>query len=64
MNNTLRLILALIMTGALAALATPELSAKIPGGAAPALAAALAAVLHKMDAQRKEQTCEHDDSSG
>ncbi len=51
MSSTTRLILALVITGALAALATPELSAHMPTGVSAALAAALAAVLHRMNAE-------------
>ena len=51
MSNTARLVIALVITGALAALATPELSAHLPSGSAAILAAALAAVLHKMNAE-------------
>ncbi len=58
MNNTMRLVLALAMTGALAALATPELAAKLPGGLPTILAAAFAAVLHRMDAEKKLPECE------
>lgn len=53
MSNTIRLIIALVMTGALAALATPELASKLPAGTTTILAAAIAAVLHRMDAERK-----------
>jgi hypothetical protein len=51
MSNTVRLIVALVLTGALAALATPELAAKLPPGTSTILAAAIAAVLHKMNAE-------------
>lgn len=59
MSNTVRLILALVMTGALAALATPELATRLPEGTGAILAAALAAVLHKMNAQAPKQGHEH-----
>jgi hypothetical protein len=62
MNATVRLCIALLLTGALAALATPELASKLPGGVAPALAAAFAAVLHKMNATPpKDENHEHCD---
>ncbi len=51
MNNTVRLIIALAIAGALAALATPELAAKLPPGVTTILAAALAAILHRMNAE-------------
>ncbi len=60
MSNTTRLILALVLTGALAALATPELTSHMPNGSGAILAAAIAAVLHKMNA---EKPCEHEPSS-
>jgi hypothetical protein len=59
MNNTVRLVLALVMTGALAALATPELAAKLPDGLAAILAAALAATLHRMNAEAPKSAHEH-----
>ncbi len=61
MSNTTRLVLALVITGALAALATPELSALMPVGVSAALAAALAAVLHKMNAEAPAAKHEHCD---
>ncbi len=51
MSNTVRLILALVLTGGLAALATPELAAHLPEGASTIIAAAIAAILHKMNAE-------------
>lgn len=57
MNNTARLILALLLTGALAALATPELTSKLPAGVPQILVAAFAAILHKMnDRAPQDQT--------
>jgi hypothetical protein len=62
MSNKTRAILALIITGAIAALATPQaselLSSKLAPGVTTILAAGLAGVLHKMDAQRKEEEAE------
>ncbi len=63
MNNATRLILALVITGALAALATPELSVHMPTGVSAALAAALAAVLHKMNAEAPAPKHEHCDEA-
>ncbi len=54
MNNTWRLILGIVMAGALAALATPELAAKLPEGLAQILAVAFAAMLHRMNAAAPE----------
>ncbi len=51
MSSTVRLFIALAITGALAALATPELASKMPAGSAAILAAAFAAVLHRMNAE-------------
>lgn len=62
MNATARLVIALLLTGALAALATPELASKLPGGAAPALAAAFAAVLHRMNAEPPKKDDEEEKS--
>lgn len=59
MNNTVRLVIALLMTGALAALATPELAAKLPEGMAAILAAAIAATLHRMNAEAPKPVHEH-----
>jgi hypothetical protein len=56
MNNTVRLVVALVLTGVLAALATPELSAKLPAGMSTILATAFAAILHRMNA---EKPCDH-----
>lgn len=50
MNNTVRLVVGLVGVAVLAALAVPEVSTKL-GVAAPAIAAALAAVLRQMDAK-------------
>lgn len=61
MKNTTRLVIALVITGALAALATPELSAHLPTGVAAVLAASLAAVLHKMNAEAPKPEHEHCD---
>jgi hydroxymethylpyrimidine/phosphomethylpyrimidine kinase len=60
MNNTARLIVGILFAGALAALATPELAAKMPHGISTALAAAIAAMLHRMDAK---QSCDTSSSS-
>jgi hypothetical protein len=49
MSNTVRFVIALIITGALAALATPELAKKMPDGTTTIIAMALSAVLHKMN---------------
>ncbi len=51
MSSTVRLIVALVITGALAALATPELASRLPPGTPQILVAALAAALHKMNAE-------------
>lgn len=51
MSNTTRLVIALFITGALAALADPALASKLPPGLASVGAAFLAAVLHKMNAE-------------
>lgn len=51
MNNTVRLVIGLIIAGALAALADPALATKLPAGVASVLAAVLAAVLHKMNSE-------------
>jgi hypothetical protein len=51
MSNTTRLIVALLIAGALAALATPELSSKLPPGVSTIIATALAAVLNRMNAE-------------
>jgi Tfp pilus assembly protein FimT len=59
MNNTARLLIAMAITGALAALATPELAAHMPSGTAQILAAALAAVLHRMNAEAPKPVHEH-----
>jgi hypothetical protein len=59
MNSTVRLIIALVLTGALAALATPELAAKLPEGLSAILAASIAAVLHRMNAEAPAPVCEH-----
>jgi hypothetical protein len=59
MSNAVRLVIFLALTGALAALATPELAAKMPAGTAQILAAALAAVLHKMNAEAPKVEHEH-----
>jgi hypothetical protein len=59
MSNTVRLIVALVFTGALAALATPELASKLPEGLGTVLAASLAAVLHKMNAEAPKPEHEH-----
>jgi hypothetical protein len=63
MNNTARFIVALVLTGAMAALATPELSAKLPAGIAQILVVGFGAVLHKMNAKGEEQKCEHEQES-
>lgn len=57
MNNTARLLMALALTGAMAALATPELTAKMPPGLAQILVVAFGAVLHKMNAQAPDHEC-------
>jgi hypothetical protein len=49
MSNTVRLVIAICGAMVLAALATPELSSKLPPGAAQLAAAVIAAVLHKMN---------------
>jgi Tfp pilus assembly protein FimT len=61
MSNTVRLVLALAITGALAALATPELSGHMPVGSTTILATALAAVLHKMNAEAPKPEHKHCD---
>jgi hypothetical protein len=60
MSSTTRLIIALILTGSLAALATPELAAKLPEGLSGILAAAFAAILHRMNAEAPAPKCEHE----
>lgn len=50
MNNTWRLVLGILMTGVLAALATPHLADKLPEGLAQAIAVSVAAMLHRMNA--------------
>lgn len=50
MSNTVRFIIAIIAAGALAALATPELSGKLPPGTAQIFAVGVAAALHRMNA--------------
>jgi len=55
MSNTTRLVIALVGAAALAALAVPEFSALLPPGVGAALAAAVAAVLHKVNAKAPEQ---------
>jgi hypothetical protein len=54
MSNNVRLLIALVGAAALAALAVPELSAHLPSGVGAALAAAIAAVLHKVNAHAPE----------
>lgn len=49
MSNNVRLLLAVLGAALLAALATPELSGKLPVGAAQVLAAFIAAALHKLN---------------
>lgn len=61
MNNTARLLIALALTGAMAALATPELAAKMPSGLAQILVVAFGAVLHKMNAEAPKAEHEHCD---
>jgi len=51
MSNTLRLVLAVVGAAVLAALATPELSSKLPQGVAQVLSVVIAAVLHKVNAE-------------
>lgn len=51
LSSNTRLIIALACAALLAALATPELSARLPSYVGPALAAAVAAVLHKLNAE-------------
>lgn len=58
MNNTARLVLALVGAAALAALAVPEISSYLPPGVGAALAASIAAVLHKVN--DKAPVCEHE----
>ncbi|AKU93366.1 hypothetical protein AKJ09_11512 [Labilithrix luteola] len=53
MSKTTRIIIAAIGAGVLAALATPSLSDKLPAGLAQTLAVAVAAVLHRIDAESK-----------
>ena len=55
MSNTTRLILALVLTGLLAALTTPELAKYLPVGVPTILTVAFAAVLHKMNAEAPQQ---------
>lgn len=50
MSNNTRLLIAVLGAAALAALAVPELSSHLPSGVGAALAAAIAAVLHKVNA--------------
>jgi hypothetical protein len=59
MSNNVRILIAVLGAAALAALATPELSVQLPAGVAQALAAAIAAALHKVNAKAPE--CDHDD---
>jgi hypothetical protein len=56
MSNNARLLIAVLGAAALAALATPELAAKLPPGVGQALAAAIAAALHKINAKEEEKT--------
>ena len=63
MNNTARFVIALLLTGAMAALATPELSSKLPQGIAQVLVVACGAVLHKMNAEGEDKCEEHSSDS-
>lgn len=49
MSTNLRLVVAVLGAMALAALATPDLSSKLPPGTTQILAAVIAAVLHKLN---------------
>ncbi|MCL2724863.1 MAG: hypothetical protein FWD69_10550 [Polyangiaceae bacterium] len=51
MTNNVRFIIAVIATGLLAMLATPEIAGKLPSGIAQAIAVGIAAALHRMDAE-------------
>lgn len=62
MNNTVRLIIALVLTGAIAALATPQLAAKLPDGYSTGIALALSAALHRLDAEKKDTDKKDDDA--
>lgn len=53
MSATTRVIIAAVGAGLLAALATPELAAKLPPGVAQILAVSIAAALHRIDATPK-----------
>lgn len=59
MNNTVRLVIGLVGVAATAALAVPEFSALLPDGVGAAIAAAVAAVLHKVNATAPE--CSHEE---
>ncbi len=50
MSNTVRMIIGIVSAAALAALATPQLVAYLPVGVAQVIAIAIAAALHKMNA--------------
>ena len=50
MSNNVRLIIGIVCAAALAALATPQLAGVLPVGAAQVIAIAIAAALHKMNA--------------
>jgi hypothetical protein len=56
MSNNVRLLIGLLGTAVLAALAVPELSEHLPPGVGPGLAAAIAAVLHKINSKSEETT--------
>lgn len=49
MNNTTRLIIALVCGAVVTALAAPEISGKLPAGTAQTIAAILTIVLHKVN---------------
>jgi hypothetical protein len=56
MSNNVRLLIAVLCAAALASLATPGLSSHFPDGVAQALAAAIAAALHKLNDKAPETT--------
>lgn len=51
MNNTVRFVFGILMAGALAALATPQLSGKLPEGVSTILAVAIAEMLRRMNSE-------------
>ncbi len=56
MSNSVRFLIAVIGAAALAALATPELSSKLPPGLAQIIAAVIAGALHKVNDKAAEPT--------